>query len=132
MLKELLGKIVSDLGAGAQAKEGREGASLTLKGAEIFFRELAPGLFFRTAIGETPAERKEEFFSHLMHANLLGQGTGGAVLGMSEDEKFLTLSLIIPYELDYAEFALRVEEFANFADFWRAEVERFKKESRVL
>jgi len=64
-----------------------------------------------------------------MHANLLGQGTGGAALGWEEDENLLTLSLAIPYEINYTEFKQNVEEFANFTAYWKEELKQFKEET---
>ncbi len=65
----------------------------------------------------------------LMKANFLGQGTGGGALGLKEDESSLTLSLSLPYEMNYKVFKDSLEEFANFIDYWKKELARHDKEA---
>jgi len=72
-------------------------------------------------------QKKEEAFIYLMKANLLGQGTGNQVLGLDPEEKTLTLSCIIPYDMDYREFKERIEDFVNYLDYWRLEVKNLQK-----
>ena len=59
-----------------------------------------------------------------MKANFLGQGTGGATIGLKEDESFLTLSLSLPYEMNYRAFKDAVEEFVNYLEYWKSEAAR--------
>lgn len=63
----------------------------------------------------------EALLTKMMEANFLGQGTGGGVLGMKEDETFLTLSLDLPYEVNYTSFKGAVEEFVNYLEYWKTE-----------
>lgn len=65
----------------------------------------------------------------LMKANFLGQGTLGGAIGIDDEEKFLTLSLTLPYDVNQRTFKEAVEDFANILDFWRDEVARFEKNS---
>ena len=60
-----------------------------------------------------------------MRANFLGQGTGGARIGLDPNEKFLTLSCGFPYEMKYQDFKEKIEDFANYLLCWRAEIEKF-------
>ena len=132
MLKELLQKFASDVGEELNSivKEQKEDMHLKVSPSlEVVLRELKPGILFSSTIGPVPKERKEELFSYLMHANVLGQGTGGAALGMSQDEKFLTLGLSLDYDINYTDFKERLEEFSNFTVYWKEELERFEKES---
>src|SRR5690348_5983830 len=81
----------------------------------IFVREIEDeGFILFSRVAEVPLKKREELFILLMKANFLGQGTGGSSLGMEEDEKFLTLSLAIPYEMNYKAFRDQIEDFANF------------------
>ena len=57
-----------------------------------------------------------------MKANFLGQGTGGAVIGMDPEENLLTLSLLLPYDMNYKMFREALEDFANFLDYWKTEL----------
>ena len=104
-------------------KEGNKVYSLNL-GLEfaVILEDLEPGVTLRTNIHTVPEEKKEDLFIYLMKGNFLGQGTGGAVLGMSKDEKFLTLSSYLPYEMNYHSLKEKLEQFANYADFWQSEV----------
>jgi len=63
----------------------------------------------------------------LMKANLLGQGTGEQAIGLDHEEKSLTLSCIIPYDINYKEFKEKIEDFVNYLDYWRLESEKMKK-----
>ncbi|MBP7074872.1 MAG: type III secretion system chaperone [Rhabdochlamydiaceae bacterium] len=93
--------------------------------------KLDPGVRFSAKIAPVPTKEKEEFLLKLMQANFLGQGTGGATLGLKEDESFLTLSLSLPYEMNYMAFKDAVEEFVNYLEYWRAETARHEKEARM-
>jgi Tir chaperone protein (CesT) family len=90
----------------------------------ISLRELDERITLSSRIGECPLERREELFIHLMKANFLGQGTGGATIGLDEEEKFLTLSSVLPYEMNYKTFKDALEDFANYLDYWREELIR--------
>ena len=57
----------------------------------------------------------------MLHGNLFGIGTRGAVLGASIDGNLLTLSKEVEYTPDYKEFKDLVEDFINMVDYWREE-----------
>lgn len=88
----------------------------------ITVMQLDPGVLLTSPIAPCPAKKKELLFIKLMKANLFGQGTLGAAIGLSLDEKLLTLSLAMPYEMDYRAFKEAFEDFANIVDYWRVEV----------
>ena len=69
-----------------------------------------------------PLNKREEVFMYLMKANLLGQGTGGSIIGLDRDEKFLTLCLVLPYDMKYKVFKDALEDFTNYLDFWKNEL----------
>jgi Tir chaperone protein (CesT) family len=94
---------------------------------EIKVKELDPGMLFFGKVGPCPALKKEELFIYLMKANFLGQGTGGASLGFDEIGNCLTLSLILPYDLNYKLFRDALEDFVNYIDYWKAELIRHQK-----
>ena len=97
----------------------------------IAIRDLEPGLGLQAQICSCPGNKKEELFIFLMRANLLGQGTGGARIGLDQEEKFLTLSLALPYEMNYQVFRETIEDFANYVIYWRKEVAKFEREQSV-
>ncbi len=91
---------------------------------ELHFGVAEQAYTLTCSIGQPPVRNKEDFFLLLMRANFLGQGTGGSVLGMDKEEKYLTLSSIIPYDVDAKRFKELVEDFVNFVDYWRDELAR--------
>lgn len=90
----------------------------------IDFRELPKGFSMWSRIGECPPKNKEDFYLLIMRANYLGQGTGNYVIGMDQEEKHLTLSSYIPYEIDFKKFKETVEDFVNFIEYWKDELVR--------
>jgi hypothetical protein len=62
-----------------------------------------------------------------MKANLFGQGTLGAAIGLDPKQNILTLSLQLPYDMNYSHFKESVEDFTNIVDYWRVEVDTHVK-----
>lgn len=93
----------------------------------VFIHELDPGLSFRATLGPCPIKKREELFIKLMKANFLGQGTGGATIALDENENFLTLSSVLPYDMNYKMFKDAFEDFTNYLDFWKEELARHQK-----
>ena len=92
------------------------------------FQDLSPGISIQAEIFPCPEDKKEDLFIWMMRANLLGQGAGGCRIGLSSDEKTLTLSLGLPYEMDYKSFKLRYENFVNYVFYFRNEIEKYVRE----
>jgi hypothetical protein len=97
----------------------------------VAFKDLKPGMSMQALICPCPEKKKEDLFIFLMRANLLGQGTGGARIGLDQDEKFLTLSLGLPYEMNYQSFKQNIEDFVNYLIYLRDEVTKFENEQSV-
>jgi hypothetical protein len=93
----------------------------------LLCKELEPGLLITSPIMTCPEKFREALFTYLMKANFLGLSTGGAAIGLDAEEKFLTLSRIMPYDINYKTFKEAVEDFANFLELWRNEIERHQK-----
>jgi hypothetical protein len=98
---------------------------------EIWIGDLKPGVSFQANLASCPEKRKEDLFIYLSRANLLGQGTGGARLGLTPDEKVLTLLLGLPYEMKYQAFRDAFEDFVNYVQLWRNEIEKFEKDQSI-
>jgi hypothetical protein len=77
------------------------------------------GYVFKSTIGAVPQQNADAFFVQLMNANVFGQGTFGAVLGLNSEGNLLTLSLELDYNSSYKEFRDKVEDFINVIDFWK-------------
>ncbi len=72
-----------------------------------------------------PKRNEEAGLTRIMQGNLFGQGTAGAVLGISPEGTHLTLAQTIDYNGDYKEFKDRVADFTNTVDFWLEEMKRY-------
>jgi hypothetical protein len=122
MLQTHLTTICQELGLSMPPLTEKE-YTLTLNPAvSLSIRHLDPGCALSARIALCPTKNREELFLHLMSANFLGQGTGSARIGLSLDEKFLTLSRGFPYEMNYQDFKEKVEEFVNYLLYWREEL----------
>lgn len=127
MLEEFLRRLCDELSLPAVSKE--KGISVFLFGKEkVSIKDLNPGLSLQAPITVCPSQKREELFIELMRGNLLGQKTGGARLGLESDEKTLTLSLGLPYELSYQAFRDAIEEFINYLIYWREEIEKLNND----
>lgn len=134
MLQKFLEMLSSELEIVPAAKINKEKLCFFRlnEATAIEIRDLDPGISLHAKIGPCPEIKKEELFIFLMRGNLLGQGTGGARIGLDADEKSLTLSIGLPYELDYKSFRESVEEFVNYLTYWRDELEKFEKQEKIL
>ncbi|MDN3508625.1 MAG: type III secretion system chaperone [Candidatus Neptunochlamydia sp.] len=95
---------------------------------QVSIKELDSGMFFEARILPIPKEgNKEALFIYLMRANFLGQGTGGAAIGIDPSEKFFILTLTLPFEINYRTFHERLEDYLNYIDYWKEEVTTFIK-----
>lgn len=130
ILKTLLEQLCEELELGAiPPADELKFHHFKINSFEISMKDLDPGFYFSSNIGPLPKKKKEDYLMLLMKANFLGQGTGGATLGLKEDESFLTLSLSLPYEMNYNAFKDSLEDFANFVEYWKKETVRFETEA---
>lgn len=130
ILKTLLQQLFEELRLGSVPPEEEDKSHhFKINSLEIVMKDLDPGFYFASEIGPLPKKKKEDFLMLLMKANFLGQGTGGSTLGLKEDESCLTLSLSLPYEMNYKAFKDSLEDFTNFVEFWKKETVRFAAEA---
>src|SRR6185295_7561609 len=92
----------------------------------LAMKDLDPGLGLQAPICLCPEKNREELFIYLLQANVLGQGVGLSRLGLDKDEKFLTLSLGLPYEMNYQMFKETIEEFVNYLEYWKEQVHKIQ------
>lgn len=128
MLPELLTTLTQELSLDPAKKNEKTGEyTLFIGGHVVVFSSLNPGCSLASKIRELPHKSKEDLFIYIMKGNFLGQGTGGGTLGLDEDEKSLTLSLSLPYEINYAIFKEKLEEFINHLEYWRNAIEDYAR-----
>ena len=96
---------------------------LTVEKYRLKLLPLDPGFYVTCTLAPVPVPEKledpEVFYSHLIQANYLGQGTGGNTLSISENGKEFHLSRFYPYETHYNTFEELLERFVNFAEYWQ-------------
>lgn len=100
------------------------------RNVEVTMTELDPGVLFFSRIITVHKDHREDLFSYIMRANLLGRGTFQSTIGMEVDEKFLTLSRCIPYEVNYPNFRDALEVFVNTLVLWREEVSKKHEQTK--
>ncbi|MDF2549010.1 MAG: sycE-A [Chlamydiales bacterium] len=79
------------------------------------------GIHFFCRLRPLP-EKEERVLSEMMLANLMGQGTQGAVLGLSEDGQDIYLRDLKALS-DYAQFMEAFRTFLQVIDFWVEEID---------
>lgn len=88
---------------------------------EVEAIELEKSYLLKGVIGACPQRHANAFLLKAMEANLFGLGTRGAVIGLNEEAKLLTLSLELDYNSSFKDFKETLEDFISVMDFWRKE-----------
>ena len=88
---------------------------------DITIIQLNPGVLFECEIDKMPEKNRLLFYTKLLSANLFGQGTYGAEVGISPDGRKMIIQYQIDYPLNYKEFEEKLEDFLNVAAYWRDE-----------
>lgn len=91
------------------------------EGIYVTLTQLPQGMHLFSSFMDAPIGEEEKLYEHMLYANLFGQGTQGAVLGLNEEGRKLTLSHLIDYDIDYKAFQDLFEDFVNSIDFWLEE-----------
>lgn len=127
MLKNNVEKLTEDLNLSFVEIEKEKSFLFNFRSFQIEIRQIENLLYCSSKIAPCPIEKREDLFSYLMKANLLGEGTGNGAIGLDASEKFLTLTHKIPYEENYQTFKESVEDFANYLIYWEEEIRKFHK-----
>lgn len=83
------------------------------------------GFRLSSTLAPAPQINLETAYQALLLANLFGQGTKGAILGLNDAGTLLTLSREIEYDVNLNDFNNIVEDFINSMDFWREEMMQY-------
>ena len=76
-------------------------------------------LFLYTNLGPVPAFGASRLYERLLAANLMGQGTEGATLGLDREAQRLVLHRALrAQQLTDIEFKEAVEKFVDVAELW--------------
>ncbi len=133
-LERLIETLVKELKLGAVPQKDKKGFyHLKINPLiTVFFHEIPDGVYMRSTVCPTLKKNNlEDLYIYLMKANLLGQGTGGAAIGIDPEENFFVLSQTINQEPTYLLFKETVEDFVNYVDYWREGIESFEKETII-
>ena len=77
------------------------------------------GFFLMCEFANAPKENEEVLYNEMLSANLFGQGTKGATLGLNERGNLLTISQVVDYNIEYRDFKELIDDFINMIDFWK-------------
>lgn len=121
MLEPFMQSIAQELELPELSPTGKGEYTIPFEDYAIIIAPIQDGFSLFCNVILFPKENREKFLMHAMHANLFGQGTNGAVVGLSEDGNLLTLSKVVDYNVDYKEFRDTLEDFLNAIDYWREE-----------
>lgn len=99
---------------------------------EVQFQENQDtSIYFYSEVAPAPQENGDKLYYMLMDANLLGIETGLSVLGINAKEDKVTLSRLLPKQIDYSDFRNELESFLNYSESWQAEVLRYSEENQT-
>jgi hypothetical protein len=130
MLDNLVSDLEKYLKTALIKEEDKEGVTYLFSlndESKIYLKETSSGIYITSTIchfSEETIESHEDFYMHLMKANYLGIGTGDSIISIAPGEKFLTLSLLIDYEVNYKMFRDLLEDFVNYRSYWGAEINK--------
>lgn len=124
MMDRYLDQLTIELGLEPLPKERSEVKLVLHPTLKITVKELDPGLLFFSTLGPLPSHHKEQVLQYAMQANYLGQGTGGGVVGIDEEEKNFTLTTAHPFDMNYQTFRDAISDFANYVDYLKEELKR--------
>ncbi len=127
-LTQLMEMFAKEVGLDKPFQQNEQGAFIVPMEPELsfFVSDLNPVIGLTCSVAPCPKTGQEGFYSQMLLGDLFGQGTEGAVLGLSDDGNTLTLSKEIEYNIDYEQFKEVLEDFMNAIDFWRTEVSNYK------
>src|SRR5262249_17012555 len=108
----------------AVALEGEARYRLTLPDRAVQLSQINGTIELTADLGHCPNGRNEELLQLLLRGNLLGEGTGDAVLATDAAGKSVRLIQRLPSVQPQGELMQRLEGFVNYADYWARQVEK--------
>lgn len=124
-LDSLLKEFATDLGTDDFIHKNQQTEEYTLNfedNIKVDLSSSVEGFLMRGIIGNYPQQNVEFRLLKALEANLLGSGTRGSIIGLTEDGNMLTLSHEVDYNISYKEFKEKVEDFITVINFWRKEI----------
>jgi hypothetical protein len=120
------GNLVEQLGSDLNMKEeisllGPQQYHLLFDNHTVEINQSEHSVLLKGNIEKCPKNNREQFLILVMEANLFGKGTRGAVIGLNEEGKELTLSLELNPHISYQAFKEKLEDFISVMDFWQKE-----------
>lgn len=124
MLTSLMEKLAEELTLSELLSSETKGTYLVPLEQDLAIKvsESSAGIYLSCEVAPCPKARREALFTRLLLANLFGQGTHGAILGLNEESNKVLLTCLLDKETDYPAFSDALETFINTIDYWRVEV----------
>jgi len=118
-LAQMMEQLAQQWPGAVKALEGKERYELHLThpARSVELRASGGDVELTMELGPCPSPPSEELLRTLMRGNLMGEGTGGAVL--ATDPAGARLKMVQSLQVDaYSELLQRLEAFVNYADYW--------------
>ncbi len=129
MVEEHIAQLVKELELPQKLPQEADGVwRIPLDDDSVIVTDLNPGVYLYTSLVDLPSGPQEELMVLLSTCNLFGQRTDGAVIGLEENGRRLSLSLAIAEDLDFDGFRNHLEDFINQKDFWSDKVRNWGEE----
>ncbi|KPK33657.1 MAG: hypothetical protein AMS24_00295 [Chlamydiae bacterium SM23_39] len=93
---------------------------------QIGIRKIDNKVSFFSKITPLPPENKELIYTYIMRINLPSDKYN-TIIGIDEDEKFLTLLNTSAYEEKYEKFKEYLEDFINYLIYFEEEIKSYEK-----
>ena len=108
--KQLIGQLCKELDVGFK----EENKTITFTPRDDLLCLTKNG---QTIAIEAALNKDSRFYPTLLHANIVGQGSGHSHIALQNDN----LKLILPlhHSIDYENFRHRIEEMVNCLEFWK-------------
>lgn len=128
MLDEFRTKLQQDLGFEEPlGVGGQESFSLIFDTTNVTVSAAPPGFRLSAALGAPPQEESEILYAKLLRGDLFFQATQGAILGLDEAGRQVTLQYLCSEKASYKDFKAAFEDFLNTIDFWKGEMREHAK-----
>jgi len=125
MLKQLLTSLQKEIDVNITQKGENSFQLIVNNDLTIYILDQKINISIYCNLIECKSLLKEQLINQLMKANLLKKIT----FGLTNDEKYLTLSTLMPYEVSYKELKEFLEEFVSTAIVWREKIDKFLKQT---
>jgi hypothetical protein len=120
-LEDLIAQLCQELSLPKEMQRQEKGSYTLIfaKSLQVKISEQDTFLKFHGPLGSLPPQNRENFVVYVAFANLLGTGTGNAIISLDNTGKNLYLSRLLPYPVSFMQFRDELEVFVNYLEIWQ-------------